>query len=581
MATRTGPLAFVASAAALLAVLMALPATSFFSADSGPKYWQCLAFADRVGPPQGFAYPAASLDPERRFIPPFTAPVADRLASIYPVLFPLLAAAPQAAFGDRAMRLLPWLAALLAAWLTGRLAGALRGESTSWEASVLALAATPLAFYSIAFWEHSLASAMVLGGLLLVIDDGRMIADAAWRWVGLGLLIGIAAWVRTEVVFLVPMLVIGAAFGPRASALRCMAGGLAGSLAGLTAGAAVQRLALGSWLPIHVSYHLRSSFLVQPFVSSRWSSFVQFVAPHWSCGLAVAVWLVALVVVVSRAGSRSHAGRLWAFAAMAASIAATVLIPASRWLAGARPTEAFPVSAPASTWIVLSALPLLLWGQPRIELLSRGRLLLAATAVWSIVAVFGARQIRSFEWGSRVFLTAVLLLLAVMASFRLAEGRGWRMRRTMIVVVAGIAVLVQALGLVLLHHGVVAHQRLRAEVAAFTDHREPIVTDSYMVPLLSGRDWWSRRYLYATSDIGVERIAAACAREGVAAWTLATLVPFGSDGLPVAGSVIIGSDGSRWTATRRLERPIGSDRLRLTGYRRERVRRPLESSSED
>lgn len=576
MVKRTGALAFVASAAALLAVLMALPTTSFFSADSGPKYWQCLAFAEPYGSRPGFSYPAASLDPERRFIPPFTVPVADRVASIYPVLFPLVAAAPQAIAGDRAMRLLPWLAALLAAWLTGRLAGALRNEPTSWGTSALALAATPLAFYAIAFWEHSMASAMVLGGLLLVVADGSRLTGSSWRWAGLGTLVGFAAWVRTEVVFLVPLLLAAAALGPRAGAVRCAAGCLVGSLSGLAGGAAVQRLTLGSWLPLHVSYHLRSSFLVQPFLSSRWSSLVHFVAPHWTCGLGVVVWMIALAVVVGRVGSRSRVGQLWAFAAIGASLLAAVVVPAARWLAGARPTDAFPVSAPASTWIVLSALPLLLWGQPRSEVLARGRLLLTATAVWSIVAVLGARQIRSFEWGSRVFLTAVLLLLAVMTSLRPAAGRRRRVRRAIVGVVVGAAMLVQGLGLVLLHHGAVAHQRLHAEISAFTEPGEPIVTDSYMVPLLSGRDWWRRRYLYATSAAGVERIAAACAREGVARWTSATLTSYGSEDRPGEGSVVIGADGSSWTPTQRLERPIGSDRLLLTRYQREWARGPLD-----
>jgi hypothetical protein len=551
---------------------MALPATGFFSADSGPKYWQCLALAEGGTSIQGFAYPASSLDPGRRFIPPFTAPVGDRLASIYPVLFPLIVAPPQAAAGDRAMRLVPWLAALIAAWLTGKLAGALRGESTSWCAAAVALAATPLAFYAVAFWEHSLASAMVLGGLLLVVENGSTLSAAGWRWAGLGLLIGLAAWVRTEVVFLAPILVIAAVLAPRAAALRCAVACTVGCAAGLAVGSAMQRLTLGSWLPLHVSYHFRSSFLVEPFISSRWSSLARFVSPHWACGLAVAVWLAALAIVTSRAGSHSRAGRLMAVLAIAASVAAAFAVPAYRWLAGASPTDAFPVWAPATTWIVLSALPLLLWDQPRTELVARGRLLIAGTGMWSILAVFGARQVRSFEWGGRLFLTAVLLLLAVMASFRPSDGgrARWLPRAGLLTAIAA-AVVVQVLGLVLLRHGALAHQRLHDEVTAFTELQEPIVTDSYMVPLLSSRDWWSRRFLYATGDAGVARIAAACAREGVANWTYAALRgrSSGSDG-PEPAPIVIGSDGSRWTSARRIESPVGSDRLWLVRYRRDR-----------
>jgi len=561
----------VASAVLLLAVLTALPATSFFSADSGPKYWQCLAIAGRDGGGSGFEYPASSLDPDRRHIPPFTAPAGDRLASVYPVLFPLIAAVPQLVVGDRGMRLLPWVAALLAAWLTGRLAGTLRGGPTCWTTAALALAATPLAFYAVAFWEHSLASAMVVAGLALVVEDRDALANGSWRWVGLGLLVGLGGWVRTEVVFLVPLVLAAAVLGPRRSRLRCAAGSLAGCAVGLAVGSAVQRLAIGSWLPVHVSYHLRSSFLVHPYLTSRWSSFVQFVAPHWTCGVAAVVWMTSLAVVVARPGSRSRSGQIWALAAIITAMVAAVLAPAIRWLDGARPTDAFPVSAPASTWIVLSALPLLLWGQQRSELVARGRLLLAAVGVWSIVTVFGARQIRSFEWGSRLFLTAVLLLVAVGASFRPVDGAWRRTRRVALVVVAAAGIAVQGLGLVLLRHGVTVHERLHAEIVACTDVGEPIVTDAYMVPLLSGRDWWSRRYLYATGDQGVARVAAACASEAVQRWTYANLTERPDEDRSPGRPVVVGSDGSRWTMTHRLARPIGSEWLHLARYRRDRT----------
>jgi hypothetical protein len=567
---RLGALAFTVAALALLAVLATLPPTGFFSADSGPKFWQCLAFAEGEGWPRGFDYPAKDLDPERRHIPPFTAPVGDRLASIYPVLFPLLAAVPELVAGDRALRLLPWLAALLAAWATGRLASALRGEPATWPAAAMALAATPLAFYALAFWEHSLASAMVVAGLLLVVEGERGEARP-WRWWALGLLVGLGAWVRTEVAFLAPLLLLAAAWLRGAARLWPVVAVTGGCALGLAGGAAVQAVTLGRWLPLHATYHAGSSLRAHDFLVSRLASLGHFVAPHWSCGLAAAVWLAALAVTLSRPGSRGRAGQAWGIAAVAAAVAAATVAPAVRWLSGAAPTDAFPVSAPAATWVVLSALPLLLWSQPREVVLDRRRWLVAAVAVWSVAAVFVARPVRSLEWGGRFFVPAGLLLLALTASLPVADGAWRRLRRAAVGLAVATAVAVQALGLVLLRHGATTHHRLTVELLAFSEAGEPVVTDSYMVPLLSGRGWWQRRFLYATGRPGVERLAASFVQQGVARWTYATLerAPAGVLG---DDRELVGADGVRWISVLGEERDVGSERLRLLRFERRRPR---------
>ncbi|HOC43898.1 MAG TPA: hypothetical protein PKJ99_12855 [Thermoanaerobaculales bacterium] len=569
---RLGLLAFLLAAVGLLGLLATLPPTGFFSADSGPKYWQCLAFAEGEGSPRGFDYPARGLDPELHHIPPFTAPVGDRLASIYPVLFPLLAAVPEAAAGDRALRLLPWLAAILAAWATGRLASALRGEAVTWPAAAAALAATPLAFYAIAFWEHSLASAMVVVGLLVVVEGERGRARVAWRWLVLGVLVGLGAWVRTEAAFLVPLLVAAAAWRGGPARLRCALAFAGGCAAGLACGAAVQSAALGTWLPMHVTYHAASTFRAHELLSPRLASLAHFVAPDWSCGLGAAVWLAALAMNLTRAGSRSRAGRILGVAAVAVAVGAATVVPAVRWLAGARPTDAFPATAPATTWVVLSALPLLLWGQPRAATGDKRRLMVAAAAAWSIFAVFVARPVHSFEWGSRLFLTAVLLLLAVTASLRVAGGPWRRLRRAAVVAAVATAIAVQGLGLVLLRHGATTHHRIGAAVLAFSGQGEPVVSDSYMVPLISGRGWWQRRFLYVTGRPGLELLAASFAKGGVARWTYATLERPPA-GLLEGGGELVGSDGSRWRPRLAEDREVGSERLRLLRFERRWPRR--------
>jgi hypothetical protein len=429
------------------------------------------------------------------------------------------------------------------------------------------LAATPLAFYAIAFWEHSLASAIVVVGLLLVVEGERGGTCMPWRWGTLGLLVGLGAWVRSEVAFLAPVLLVAAVWQGRAARPRSLLALAGGCATGLAGGAAVQAMTIGRWLPLHATYHAGSSLWTHDFLASRLASLGQFAAPHWSAGLAAAV--AGGGDHAQPSGSRSRAGERAGIAAVAAAVAAATVVPAVRWLSGAAPTDAFPVSAPAATWVVLSALPLLLWGQPRAALHDRRRLLLAAVAVSSIAAVFVARPVHAFEWGGRFFVPAGLLLLALTASLPVAASGRRKLHRVAVVVAVATAVAVQSLGLVLLHHGATTHQAITAELLAFSEAGEPIVTDSYMLPLLSGRGWWQRRLLYATGRPGVERLAASFARNGVDRWTYASLER-PPDGLLGDDRVLVGTDGVRWISTLEEECTVGSERLRLVRFQHRR-----------
>ena len=133
------------------------------------------------------------------------------------------------------------------------------------------------------------------------------------------------------------------------------------------------------------------------------------------------------------------------------------------------------------------------------------------------------------------------------------------------------AVVVQALGLVLLRHGATTHHGIQVELLAFSDPGEPVVSDSYMVPLLSGRGWWQRRFLYVTGRPGLEELAASFARHGVDRWTYATL-EHPPAGLLGDDRVLVGSDGVRWDSTLEEERTVRSERLRLVRFERRRPR---------
>ena len=564
---KIGVAVFVVAAAALLVVISTLPPAGLFSADSGPKYWQALAFAEGSGSPRVFEYPAEEVDPDRRQIPAFTAPVGDGLASIYPVLFPLLSAVPIRVAGDWGTRWVPWLAGVLTAWCVGIAASRVREENVTGWVAAAALAATPLAFYSATFWEQSLAALVIIGGFLFVLGSDRDRFGGVGSWIVLGFLLGLGFWIRTEVVFLAPLLLAPVIFdGLRSGVGRTSAASIA-CVAGLALGGLIQFLTLGRWVPLHVSYHVDSSFHAQPFVASRVESVVSFIAPNWSCGVAAVLWVVAMTVVLTGRGSRSRFGLGLGAAAVISSLWAAFVVPALRWVEGARPTEAFPFAAPAATWILLSALPVVVWGHSRDDRRDHRRILLGLAAVWLPVAIFLSRAIRSFEWGGRLFIPSALLLLIVMGSFPIGAQR-WRLLRRGTVIVAVVAGLaVQTAGLVLLRHGTVTHHSINDEVLRFSDPGEPIISDAYLVPLIAERSWFNRRFLYCTGQAGLTELLARFRPQDVVRWTYATVLQAPGERLE-PGETVVGSDGQYWLLVNRLRRSVGSRTVDLRRYRR-------------
>jgi hypothetical protein len=558
---------FAAVATLLIVVSMSVPPSALFSGDSCVKYWQTIAFADGGCELPGLPYPAADFDPSARHIPPFTLPVGDRLAGMYPFLFPLLAAGPVALGGDALLRVIPLLASFWVAWLAGRFAARIRGEPVEWLVATCVLAATPLAFYAVAFYGHSLAAVLIVIALGLVAPGPTGAGSAPWRWAVFGLLLGLGGWIRTEVMFLAPI----AAFPLVSEGIRIgfskAAISAAGFFSGFGVGALVQRATLGSWLPLHVSYHIDSSFFELPFFESRLSSIAAFLAPHWSCGLTAAVWLIAVAAVLWPASRSSRASLVLALACVPLAIGTTFIVPLIRWSLGARPTEAFPYAAPAAIWILISGLPVLLWGQRDEVLGDRRRWFLVLVAAWLPVAVFISRAIQSFEWGARLFLPSIILLTIVMFSLPWIAGKWAATRRAAVVVAIAAAVAVQALGLVLFRHGALTHHQIATAVSDFTSQDEVVVSDSYIVPMVSGRGWLDRRYLYCKRDRGLQRLLGRFAEAGIAEWTFAR-TDHGRGPYLSVGSELLGPGGVVWIRQEQHEQRVRSRRLRMWRYRR-------------
>ncbi len=382
-----------------------------------------------------------------------------------------------------------------------------------------------------------------------------------------GALIGLGGWARTEVFFIAPVLAIpilnpGGLKGFR----KCLVGGCS-MMAGAFLGSLIQAALLGRWLPLHVTFHMQSSVKQVWFLASRLEAVRAFLAPHWTCGLAVAIWAAALVLVLLPRTRRSAVGLWLAIAAVVAGLAGAFVVPAILWISGSRPTESFFGSAPSVAWILLSPLPLILWsGWPSSRWDGR-RLLVVATAVWLMIVLYLARPVLAIGWGNRFLLPSLLLLTALMFSFSPTEGRWRAARRAVMITVAIAAVTAQAFGVVLFRPSCQVHHRISAEVRAFSDPGEPVISDTYLLPHIAGRTWWERRFMFCYKDQRLAHLMDLLDRNDVRRWTYATVERVRGRKLNL-GSRVEGVRGSQWQRTQQVVRDVGSRRLTLYRYQR-------------
>jgi hypothetical protein len=191
VASACGALALVTC----LAVIQATPNDAFWTVDAGSKALLAQRLLDSGYAELAFEHPAIQVDPQGHAFPippPYAVARDGGFVSQYPVAYPALAAPFAAVLGGAGLRVPAALgvsacAYLFVLWLTPAVGRGWAGAG----GAALALA-TPLFFYGVTVWEHSLTAALSLGAWLALTRRSRA------RLLAAGLLIGIACWLRTE-----------------------------------------------------------------------------------------------------------------------------------------------------------------------------------------------------------------------------------------------------------------------------------------------------------------------------------------------------------------------------------------------
>jgi len=540
----------------ILIASMWLRPTAFFSGDAGPKYLQEQAFEGKGPWPRSIPYPAHAIDPFYRWIPVSMAVVNGELVSFFPSAYPLTASLISPIFGDRAFRILSALAALVSAWLVGRITLQLGGKPPFiLLTAALALSATPLMFYGSCLSEHALMAVPVLGAVALLLQGIEARAAPPWLWFLSGIFVGTAGWIRTEgfiftALAILPWLTMRNRRGFNASLTLAV-----GTAAGLVTGATLQRLAIGAWLPIHLVAVFKERHVYSvPFLVARGQTIRNLFVPDPWCGVAIITWLAALFLAVVRPKHRPT--RLAGLVAVASALLAAVVVPMARFLQGVRPASAFPVRSATTVWILLSVLPLILSRSRQSGHTQRrtGVVLGAIVIAYVVLFLVGSPVDGGYQWGARIFLPVVLMLTALLMARLQAVDHMTRLERLAVATALAAGICIQLFGMALLFHVTRGNAALQTALTSDTTVGDVILTDTFYVPELGAPIWSSRRFLLLRSDDDIVPVLDGLRTTSVEKWTFASADDVNA-GLKQRIMSAASSLGWRLTGTRTLHLP--------------------------
>ncbi len=217
----------IAAAVVVLAVLAgslrAMPRHVFWSPDEGGKFFALSSIEWDGGIIFAVPYVGRGIDPGLRFFPrgqnqprsAFPYPVTTAEGTVrfhWPLWFPLVSRPLFEAFGITGIYLLPLLSGWLIAVISGRIAYALAPHLAP-AAIVIVGLATPVWFYSLTFWEHTLAACAGLLALAVLVagHSAPGVATAPVSYGGRRVLFAMLGPLFVAVLLRIEMVAFGAA----------------------------------------------------------------------------------------------------------------------------------------------------------------------------------------------------------------------------------------------------------------------------------------------------------------------------------------------------------------------------------
>ncbi len=520
---------------AYVVAIAASPGDAYWINDCGSKALVARRLVETGFREAAFDYPGATLDPSGRWFPippPFAMPRGRAFVSTYPPAYPALAALGFAAMGPRGLRAPAALGAAAGVALFAWWSAPVLGAPAAFAAATSLGLATPLFFYAVTVWEHSLTLALTLGAWVLLSRE------RAARWVLAGALLGLACWLREELV-LMGLAVVGVALARR-QPLRLPSAFCAGVAVPVAALLLFNSAFYGNALGGHVAATLGSSSAASAFAAHAGADRTAAV-PGLLGGfghdagerLAFALLGVGLPLAGAIAPRRLRNGRVLGPGLAAAGLAAWGLA-ACRMLGTSAPLQELVLhNGLLLQWPMLALAGLgarRFLEDPRCDPLRTAALagaLFAALAVAAGVLLpsgFGVQSGAGVHWGPRVLIPALpaFVLFAWLAGL----GRASALRFALgALVLAGVAST--ALSIWFLVHQQLDAARLAERLRALPP---PVLVTHH--PLLAQHlaGLWREKIILLGTDLAAIRGAAqAVARGGQDAFLFAA-----SPGAPVA-----------------------------------------------
>ncbi len=189
-----------------LIVLLTTPLTIFWSADEGAKFLQLQTMSRwQGGNRYHLAYHGERLDPTYRFYPDhpvYPQPLPDgQVRFHWAIWFPLLSIIPFKLFGVAGLYLIPLISGLLTASLSGWIAYRFKPQAAPLTVLAVGLA-SPIFFYSLLFWEHTLVALLALLALWQAMRLPDLKGRARWLTMALIFMLLLATVaLRVEMIF--------------------------------------------------------------------------------------------------------------------------------------------------------------------------------------------------------------------------------------------------------------------------------------------------------------------------------------------------------------------------------------------
>jgi hypothetical protein len=201
--------------------------TSFYSVDGDIKYLGALSIAHHFSN-SSIAYPSSALDPTGHYSLPLTAWYSGHDYAGYSLPFLYIAAVGLALFGTAGLILPPILGAVILLYAQMCLAHLLDLRINRIVLALVTIAATPLLFYAVSFWEHSLGVGLWLAGLALLLSSVQARTRQLPMALGAGAVFASGVLMRrdTLVPALVALVLLPLFIRRREMILSCLAAGV-------------------------------------------------------------------------------------------------------------------------------------------------------------------------------------------------------------------------------------------------------------------------------------------------------------------------------------------------------------------